>query len=188
MTTKTWQLDPAHTNIEFAVKHLMIATVRGRFGGVQGTVQVDESNPRTATVDVTIDAASVDTRQEQRDGHLRSPDFFDVAQFPTIRFVSRAIEGDPRAGFRVIGDLTIRGVTKEVTVNVSTEGQGVDPWGNLRAGFTASAKIDRRDFGLTWNQALETGGFAVGHDVKLTIDAEFFRAVQESEKEAKAAA
>ena len=188
MTEKTWQLDPAHTNIEFAVKHLMIATVRGRFGGVQGTVQVDETNPRNAKVDVTIDAASVDTRQDQRDGHLRSPDFFDVAQFPTIRFVSRAIEGDPRGDFRVIGDLTIRGVTKEVAVNVSTEGQGIDPWGNLRSGFTASAKIDRRDFGLTWNQALETGGFAVGHDVKLTIDAEFFRALQESEKEAKVAA
>lgn len=188
MATKTWQLDPAHTNIEFAVKHLMIATVRGRFGGVKGTVEIDEATPRSAKVDVTIDAASVDTRQEQRDAHLRSPDFFDAAQFPSIRFVSRAIEGDPRSEFRLIGDLTIRGVTKEVTVTVSTEGQGIDPWGNARAGFTASTKIDRRDFGLTWNQALETGGFAVGHDVKLTIDAEFFRALQESEKEAKVAA
>lgn len=188
MATRTWQLDPAHTNIEFAVKHLMIATVRGRFGDVQGTVQVDEENSRSAKVDVTIQAASVDTRQDQRDTHLRSPDFFDAPQFPTIRFVSRAIEGDSRKEFRLIGDLTIRGVTKEVTVNVSNEGQGVDPWGNLRAGFSASAKIDRRDFGLTWNQALETGGIAVGHDVKLTIDAEFFRALQESEKEAKVAA
>jgi len=188
MATKTWQLDQAHTNVEFAVKHLMIATVRGRFGGVKGTVQVDETDPRTAHVDVTIDATSVDTRQEQRDAHLRSPDFFDASRFPTIRFVSRRIEGDPNGELRLIGDLTIRDVTKEVTVNVSNEGQGIDPWGNNRAGFTASAKIDRRDFGLTWNQALETGGFAVGHEVKLTIDAEFFRALQESEKEAKVAA
>jgi len=188
MATKTWQLDLAHTNIEFAVKHLMIATVRGRFGGAKGTVQVDEANPRAAHVDVTIDAASVDTRQEQRDAHLRSPDFFDVARFPTIRFVSRRIEGDPQGDFQLLGDLTIRDVTKEVTVDVSHEGQGVDPWGNYRAGFTASAKIDRRDFGLTWNQALETGGFTVGHEVKLTVDAEIFRALQESEKGAKVAA
>ena len=188
MATKTWQLDPAHTNIEFAVKHLMIATVRGRFGSAQGTVQVDETNPRAAQVDITIDAASVDTRQEQRDAHLRSPDFFDVARFPTIRFVSRRIEGDSQGEFQLIGDLTIRGVTKEVAVSVSNEGQGIDPWGNNRAGFTASAKIDRRDFGLTWNQALETGGFAVGHEVKLTIDAELFRALLESEKTAKVAA
>ena len=179
MATKTWQLDPAHTNIEFAVKHLMIATVRGRFGGIQGTVQVDEANPRSAKVDVTIDVASVDTRQEQRDAHLRSPDFFDVAQYPTIRFVGKTVEGDPRSEFRLIGDLTIRGVTKQVTVSVTNEGQGADPWGNLRAGFSASAKIDRRDFGLTWNQALETGGLTVGHEVKLTIDAEFYRAMAE---------
>jgi len=188
MANKTWQLDHAHTNIEFAVKHLMIATVRGRFGGVKGTVQVDEANPLGSHVELTIDAASVDTRQEQRDAHLRSPDFFDVSRFPTIRFVSRRVEGDPQGEFQLIGDLTIRDVTKEVTVNVTNEGRGVDPWGNYRAGFTASAKIDRRDFGLTWNQALETGGFTVGHEVKLTIDAEFFRALQETEKEAKVAA
>jgi polyisoprenoid-binding protein YceI len=182
MTTKTWQLDQAHTNVEFAVKHLMIATVRGRFGNVAGTIEVDETNPLSAKVDVTIDPASIDTRQEQRDAHLRSPDFFDVAQYPSIRFVGRRIEGNSSDEFRIIGDLTIRGVTKEVAVNVTNEGEGIDPWGNLRAGFSATAKIDRREFGLTWNQALETGGVVVGNDIKLSIDAEFFRAAEQTER------
>jgi polyisoprenoid-binding protein YceI len=178
MATKTWQLDPAHTSIDFAVKHLMISTVRGRFGGVQGSIEVDENDLRTAKVDITIDVASIDTRQEQRDAHLRSPDFFDTEKFPTARFISRRIEGNVSGDFQVVGDLTMRGVTKEIAVHVTNEGQGMDPWGNLRAGFSATAKIDRRDFGLTWNQALETGGVVVGNDIKLAIDAEFFRAVQ----------
>ena len=182
MATKTWQLDPAHSNVEFAVKHLMIATVRGRFGNVSGSVQVDESNPRSAKIDVTIDPASIDTRQEQRDAHLRSPDFFDVAQYPNIRFVGKRLEGDPTDEFRIIGDLTIRGVTKEIAVNVTNEGQGIDPWGNLRAGFSASAKIDRREFGLTWNQALETGGVVVANEIKVSVDAELFRAVEAETK------
>jgi polyisoprenoid-binding protein YceI len=185
MTTQTWQLDPAHTSIDFAVRHLMISTVRGRFGGISGTIGVDENDLRTAKVDITIDVASIDTRQEQRDAHLRSPDFFDAARFPTARFVSRRIEGDASGDFQIIGDLTIRDVTKEITVGVTNEGQGVDPWGNLRSGFSATAKIDRREFGLTWNQALETGGVVVGNDIKLSIDAEFFRA---AEVEAKVAA
>ena len=182
MATKTWQLDPAHSNVEFAVKHLMIATVRGRFGNVSGSVQVDESNPLSAKIDVTIDPASIDTRQEQRDAHLRSPDFFDVAQYPNIRFVGKRLEGDPADEFRIIGDLTIRGVTKEIAVNVTNEGQGIDPWGNLRAGFSASAKIDRREFGLTWNQALETGGVVVANEIKVSVDAELFRAVEAETK------
>ena len=182
MATKTWQLDPAHSNVEFAVKHLMIATVRGRFGNVSGSVQVDESNPLSAKVDVTIDPASIDTRQEQRDAHLRSPDFFEVAQYPNIRFVGKRLEGDPADEFRIIGDLTIRGVTKEIAVNVTNEGQGIDPWGNLRAGFSASAKIDRREFGLTWNQALETGGVVVANEIKVSVDAELFRAVEAETK------
>ena len=175
--TTTWQLDPAHTSIDFAVRHLMIATVRGRFGSVEGTLTVDESNPRAASVDVTIHAASIDTRQEQRDAHLRSGDFFDAEKHPTLHFTSKRIDGDVRGSFRLIGDLTIRGVTREITVAVTSEGLGKDPWGNHRAGFSGTATIDRRDFGLTWNQALETGGIAVGHDIKITIDAEFFRPV-----------
>ena len=176
MTTTTWQLDSAHTSIEFAVKHLMIATVRGRFGAAQGVIEVDETHPETAKVEVTVDVMSIDTRQEQRDAHLRSSDFFDVEKHPTLRFVGRRIEGDIRKDFKLIGDLTIRGVTKEVALNVTNEGQGNDPWGNVRTGFSASGKIDRRNFGLTWNQALEAGGIAVGDEIKITIDAEFVRA------------
>ncbi len=176
MTTTTWQLDSAHTSIEFAVKHLMIATVRGRFGAAQGAIEVDETHPETAKVEVTVDVMSIDTRQEQRDAHLRSSDFFDVEKHPTLRFVGRRIEGDIRKDFKLIGDLTIRGVTKEVALNVTNEGQGNDPWGNVRTGFSASGKIDRRNFGLTWNQALEAGGIAVGDEIKITIDAEFVRA------------
>jgi polyisoprenoid-binding protein YceI len=176
MTTKTWQIDPAHNNVEFGVKHLMISTVKGRFGKVEGTIEVDESRPReTAKVDVTIDVTTIDTRQEQRDAHLRSPDFFDVANFPTMRFVSKRIEGDVTGEFTLVGDLTIKDITREVTLDVTNEGQGNDPWGNTRAGFSAKGKINRHDFGLTWNALTETGGFVVGDEVKLSIDAEVFR-------------
>jgi polyisoprenoid-binding protein YceI len=175
MSVTKWQLDASHLGIGFAVRHLMIATVRGRFGKAEGSLEVDESQPKSAHVDVTIDVASIDTRQEQRDAHLRSPDFFDAQTFPTIRFVSRGIDGDPHGEFRLIGDLTIRDVTREVVLDVTNEGQGKDPWGNVRVGFSAQGKIDRRDFGLTWNQALETGGIVVGDEVKLSIDAEFYR-------------
>jgi len=173
--TQTTQLtiDPTHAEIGFSVRHMMIATVRGRFGAVTGTVTVDEQNPKNSKVDVTIDASSIDTRQEARDNHLRSPDFFDVAKYPTLRFVSKRVEGDPRNGeFRVIGDLTIRDVTREVELKATLEGEGKDPWGNERAGFSASGKINRGDFGLNWNQALETGGVIVSDEVKLTIDVE----------------
>jgi polyisoprenoid-binding protein YceI len=175
MATTTWQIDPAHNNVEFAVRHLMISTVKGRFGKVEGTIEVDEERPETAKIDVAIDVGSIDTRQEQRDAHLRSPDFFDVANYPAMRFVSKRIEGDPRGSFKVIGDLTIRGTTREVTLDVASEGAGNDPWGNVRAGFSATTKIDRAAFGLTWNQALETGGVVVGNDIKVSIDAEVFR-------------
>lgn len=175
MTTTKWQLDAAHSNVEFAVKHMMIATVRGRFGSVSGTLEMDENNPKNAKVDVTIDVASLDTRQEQRDAHLRSADFFDAERYPTIRFVSKRIDGDVRGEFTVTGDLTVRDVTREVTLDVSAEGFGKDPWGGFRAGFSAKGKIDRREYGLTWNQALETGGILVGDDIKITLDAEFVR-------------
>ncbi|HEY9229513.1 MAG TPA: YceI family protein, partial [Gemmatimonadaceae bacterium] len=148
----TWTLDPTHAEVGFSVRHLMISTVRGRFGGVSGTITVDEGDPKSAKVDVTIDVNSIDTRQEQRDGHLRSPDFFDVANFPTMRFVSKRVDGDTNGDFKLIGDLTIRGVTREVALDVSNEGRGSDPWGNYRAGFSAKGSIRRGDFGLTWNQ------------------------------------
>jgi len=171
-TTK-WTIDPTHAEVGFSVRHMMIATVRGRFGAVNGTVIVDEQNPKNSKVDVTIDARSVDTRQEMRDNHLRSPDFFDVEQFPNLHFVSKRIEGDPRKGeFRVIGDMTIRGATHEVELKATLEGEGKDPWGNERAGFSASGKLNRSEFGLNWNQALETGGVIVSDEVKLAIDVE----------------
>jgi polyisoprenoid-binding protein YceI len=171
-TTK-WTIDPTHAEVGFSVRHMMIATVRGRFGGVTGTVTVDEQNPKNSKVDVTIDAHSIDTRQEMRDNHLRSPDFFDVEQFPNLHFVSKRIEGDPRNGeFRVVGDLTIRGATREVELKATLEGEGRDPWGNERAGFSASGKLNRSEFGLNWNQALETGGVIVSDEVKLSIDVE----------------
>ena len=171
----TWTIDPAHTEIGFAVRHLMLSTVRGRFGAVTGTVTVDEKNPKAAQVDVTIDVTSVDTRQEMRDNHLRSPDFFDVAKYPTMHFVSKRIEGDVAGTFRVIGDLTIKATTREVALDASLEGRAIDPWGNERAGFSAKGKINRSEFGLTWNQMLEAGGVAVGDEIKLSIDAELVR-------------
>lgn len=174
-TKATWTIDPAHTEIGFAVRHLMLSTVRGRFGAVTGTVTVDEKSPRTAKVDVTVDVSSVDTRQEMRDNHLRSPDFFDVAKYPTMHFVSKKIEGDVTKKFRVIGDLTIKDTTREVALDVTLEGRAIDPWGNDRVGFSATGKLNREDFGLTWNQALETGGVLVGDEIKLSIDAELVR-------------
>jgi len=173
--TTTWTIDPAHAEIGFAVRHLMLSTVRGRFGAVNGTITVDENNPTTAKIDVTVDVSSVDTRQEMRDNHLRSADFFDVANYPTMHFVSKRIEGDVAGTFKVIGDLTIRGTTKQVTLDVTFEGRAKDPWGNDRAGFSATGKINRRDFGLNWNQALEAGGVVVGDEVKMTLDVEIVR-------------
>ncbi|HXT18574.1 MAG TPA: YceI family protein [Gemmatimonadaceae bacterium] len=176
-SVSTWTIDPTHAEVAFAVRHLMLATVRGRFGTVSGTIELNEAAPAKSTVDVTVDIASIDTRQEMRDNHLRSADFFDVANHPTLHFVSTRVEGDITGEFRLIGDLTIRGTTKEVTLNVSLQGRGRDPWGNERAGFEATGKLNRKDFGLTWNQALETGGVAVGDEVKLSIDVEIVRQV-----------
>ena len=167
----TWKLDPAHSHIEFSAKHMMITTVKGRFADYEGTVTGDQQSPAGATVNVTIKAASIDTRTEQRDGHLRSPDFLDVEKFPTITFRSTKIAGT-KDKFTLTGDLTIRDVTKPVTLDVTFEGQGADPWGGTRAGFSATGKIDRREFGLTWNQALEAGGVLVSNDIKLHIDAQ----------------
>ena len=171
----TWAIDSAHSHVEFSVRHLMIATVKGRFSEVRGTVTTDETDPAGGAVDVTIGAASIDTREPKRDEHLRSADFFDVATFPTLTFRSTRIEAVNGSDFTLIGDLTIRGVTREVALAVESHGQATDPWGNKKAGFTATGKIKRGDFGLTWNAALETGGVVVGDEVKITIDAELLK-------------
>jgi polyisoprenoid-binding protein YceI len=175
----TWNIDASHSAIEFAAKHLMITTVKGRLADARGTLTIDEANPASSSVTVEFDAKSIDTRSEQRDEHLRSADFLDTANFPTISFVSRKITGasaTPGTEFKVVGDLTIRGVTKEVTLDATYEGRGRDPWGGERVSFSAVAKIDRRDFGLTWNAALETGGVLVSNDIKIHIEVQAVRA------------
>jgi polyisoprenoid-binding protein YceI len=173
--TVLWKIDPSHTHVEFGVRHLMIATVKGRFASLEGTVTVEDGDPTTAQIDVTIDAASIDTGVEQRDEHLRSADFFHADQYPVLRFTSSRIERTGENQLRATGDLTIRDVTREVVLDVEERGTARDPWGNERAGFSAKGKIDRADFGLTWNQALETGGVIVGNEVKLSLEVELVR-------------
>ncbi len=174
-TPTTWQIDASHSAAEFAVKHLMIATVKGRFADVKGTVIVDAAEPKTARVDVTIAVASIDTRDEKRDAHLRSADFFDVERFPVITFKGKRVDGPLDGEFKLVGDLTIRDVTREVTLNVESAGQATDPWGGQRAGYAATTKINRKDFGLVWNVALETGGVLVGDDIKISLDVELVK-------------
>lgn len=171
----TWSIDPTHSQIGFAVRHLMISTVKGRFAGFTGTVDLDPADLTTASMQVTIDAASIDTRTADRDNHLRSADFFDVERFPALAYVSRGVE---RSGdeYRVIGDLTIRDVTREVPLTVSFEGEAQDLWGSQRMAFTATGTLNRTAFGLTWNKALETGGVLVGEEVKLSIEVELVEA------------
>jgi len=176
--TSTWTIDASHSLVEFAAKHMMITTVKGRMADVRGTLTIDEARPDRSSVEVEFAAASIDTRAEQRDQHLRSPDFLDVEKYPTVSFRSRRVEGAQGAEgkrFRMVGDLTIRGTTREVTLDATFEGRGRDPWGGDRISFSATTTIDRRDFGLTWNAALEAGGFLVGDDIKISIDAEFIR-------------
>ena len=170
----TYSLDPAHTYAGFSVRHLMVAKVRGRFGSVSGTVVIGD-DPLDSRVHVSIDTASIDTRNEQRDGHLRSPDFFDVEAHPTMTFTSNAIRRTGRGKFEIDGELTIKGVARPVTLTCALEGVGTDPWDNERAGFSARATIDREAWGLTWNQALETGGVVVGRSVAIEIEAEIVR-------------
>src|SRR6188768_1518539 len=169
----TWSIDPAHSHVEFAVKHLMISTVKGRFGIVGGKVSTDDADPTKA--DVEIDANSIDTRQEQRDAHLKSADFFDVEKFPKLTFKSTRVHDVDGDAFKLTGDLTIHGVTRPITLDVTSEGRGKDPWGGERSGFSATGKIKRSEFGLTWNQVLEAGGFAVCDDIKFSLDVELIK-------------
>lgn len=164
----TWILDPAHSEVTFSVRHMMISKVRGSFG-VKSATLVAPENPLEAAVTASVDVASIDTNDENRDAHLRSADFFDVEQYPTMEFVStgaRVVNGD----FLIDGDLSIRGVTKPVTFEFDFGGFGQDPYGNYKAGASATTVINREDFGLTWNAALETGGVLVGKDVTITLD------------------
>ena len=169
----TWQIDPAHTNVEFSVRHMMISNVKGQFQKTSGTVDVNGKDPTSAKIDATIDATSINTRVDKRDAHLKSPAFLDVDKFPTITFKSTKIEADGSGKWKVTGDLTLHGVTKPVVLEVESTGTPVaDPMGNTRAGASATTKISRKDFGLTWNQPLETGGVMVGDEVAISIDVE----------------
>ena len=171
-----WQIDPAHSAAHFSVRHLMISNVRGEFTKVSGSALIDPVDPAKSSVEVTIDAASINSREPQRDEHLRSADFLDVANHPTLTFRSKRIETLGAENFKVTGDLTIHGVTKELSFDVEGPTASVkDPWGNIRAGITASAKINRKDFGLGWNAFTETGGLVVGEEVKITIEAELIQ-------------
>jgi polyisoprenoid-binding protein YceI len=168
-TRTTWKIDATHTSVEFSAKHLMITTVKGRIAEVEGTIYTDEKNPQNSSVEATLKATSIDTRTDQRDQHLRSADFLNVEKYPEIKFKSTRITGD-KEEFKLTGNLTIRDVTKEITLDVHFEGRNKDPWGGERVGFNATGKFDRRDFGLTWDQALETGGVVVGNDIKVNIE------------------
>ena len=178
-TITTWNIEPNHSLVEFSAKHMMITTVKGRFRDVSGTIRVDESNPSRSTAEASMSAATIDTGVAQRDQHLVSADFLDAENHKAITFKSKRVEGakaEVGDEFTVVGDLSIRGTTREVTLKASYEGRGKDPWGGERISFTATGKIDRRDFGLTWNQALEAGGILVSNDIKISIEVQAVRA------------
>lgn len=181
METKLWNIDTSHSAISFSVRHMVFAKVRGRFGAFRGALRLDPTDLTRGSVEVEVDAASIDTGVGDRDKHLRSADFFDVEQFPTLRFVSTRLERAAGDRYRLHGTLSIRDVSREVVLDVEYGGQAKDPWGNLRAGFTASTSLDRREFGLKWNQALEAGGVLVGERVEIEIEVQ---AVQAASSEA----
>jgi polyisoprenoid-binding protein YceI len=173
----TWNIDTTHTTLEFSARHMMITTVKGRFSQVEGKIEISDAG--LPAVEASIPVASIDTGVDQRDAHLRSPDFLNADAFPTIGFRSTSVEGSfANSGdtFSVKGDLSIRGGTHPVALEVTYEGEGQDPWGGTRRSFTARGVLDRRDFGLTWNQALETGGVLVSNDVKLAFDIQVVKA------------
>jgi polyisoprenoid-binding protein YceI len=182
-TASDWTIDAAHSLVQFAVKHMMFTTVRGRFTRVEGTIHCpDESDPASASVEAAIDAASIDTGDEGRDAHLRSADFLDVEQYPKITFKSTRVERTGEDQLRIAGDLTIRGETREVTLETTYNGRGTNPWGVEVVGFTGQARINRKDWGLTWNAALESGGLLVGDTLDILIE------IQAHKKEAEAQA
>jgi polyisoprenoid-binding protein YceI len=174
--TSTWKIDPVHSAAEFKVKHMMISNVKGQFTAVSGVATLNETDVTKSRVEASIDAASINTRDAQRDAHLKSADFFDVEKFPTLSFKSKRVDRSRDGELAVTGDLTIHGVTREVVFEV--EGPtppAKDPWGNTRVGLAATTKISRKDYGLTWNAGLETGGILVGDDVTVSLDVEFVK-------------
>lgn len=170
---ETWVIDPAHSRASFKVRHLMISNVEGHFRDLEGTIEGDPARPEAALVNATIATTSIDTANQKRDDHLRSPDFFDVKKFPTITFRSKRIEGWTGTSFKLVGDLTMRGMTREVALDVTgLTPEITDPWGNAKRGMTATTTLDRKDFGIEWNKALDSGGVTVGDEVKVTLELE----------------
>jgi polyisoprenoid-binding protein YceI len=175
--TTTWNVDPAHSAAEFKIKHMMISNVKGRFSGLAGTLTLHEPEHTLTRIEASIDVTTIHTGDAQRDGHLKSGEFFDVEKFPTATFKSTRVELKGDGEFAVTGDLTLHGVTKSVVFAVSDlSGPGKDPWGNTKIGLTATTKVNRKDFGLTWNAALETGGFLVGDEATISLDVQFIKA------------
>ena len=173
----TWKLDPAHSHAEFKVKHMMISNVKGSFNGLSGTLTEHATDKTLSTIEASIDVNSISTGDAQRDAHLKSADFFDAAQFGSMTFRSTKVQPNGDGGYNVTGDLTIHGQTRQqVFVVDGPSAPGKDPWGNTRIGLSATTKINRKDYGLSWNAALETGGILVGDDVNITIEAQFIRA------------
>lgn len=174
--SQVYQIDPAHSTVSFTIKHMMIAKVHGGFEKLSGKLVYDAANPAQSSIEVEIDAASINTRESQRDAHLKSADFFDVEKFPTLSFKSTKIEANGDGELKLTGDLTIHGVTNSVILAVEgPTAEMKDPWGNLKIGASATTKIKRKDFGLTWNAALEAGGFLVGDDVTISLDVQFIK-------------
>ena len=171
----SWKIDSAHTLASFTVRHMMISNVRGEFEKVTGTVDFNEEYPTETTVDVQIDVSSINTRDSQRDQHLKSPDFFNIELYPTISFKSKRVERTGDTSARLIGDMTIKDITREVNLDVDYAGLATSPWGATSAGFTATSKINRKDWDLNWNVALETGGWLVGEEIKINIDLEIIK-------------
>jgi polyisoprenoid-binding protein YceI len=173
MAQENWLIDSTHSGVHFVVRHLVVTKVRGRFASWQGSIQVEDGDFARASVQVSIETASIETGVADRDGHLKSPDFFDVASYPTMTFQSRSVERQSETEFQLLGDLQLHGVTRDVVLAVSFDGKANDPWGNERAAFSAKTSLKRSDFGLTWNQTLETGGLLVSDrvDIELEIQA-----------------
>ena len=176
MSTTKYTIDTSHSHVAFTVRHMVFAKVKGHFTKWAAELDYDEKDPTRSTLSVEIDVASIDTREPQRDGHLRSADFFEAEKYPKIVYESRSVERAGDAGLRVVGDLTIHGVTREVALDVEPLGSGKDPWGNQRLGFEARTSINRADFGLKWNQVLETGGVLVGEKVDIEIELQAIKA------------
>lgn len=173
----TWNLDPAHSSAEFKVRHMMISNVKGTFGGLKGVLHYNEADPALSSVNVSADVNTLSTGDAQRDGHLKSADFFDAATYPEMTFRSTGVKKTGAGELKVDGELTVHGVTRPVTFAVEgMEAPGKDPWGNLRLGLSATAKVNRKDFGLSWNSTLETGGVLVGDEVSLSLEAQFIKA------------